>query len=370
VRIRNWLIYLFLCGLNPAAAREFVAEGSDLLMGIGPIQIARGSAVVASDNGIYSLFWNPAGLAQLTHHQWALAGQFNRELAHISFAGVAFVLPKIVPLGLKSVVGLSYVPRAHFKAKGAFKPNEIETTFMQSGLPGMIGGFNGKLTSKTSDYRVGLGVRFDTLPELDLGASVGRIRCHTLFAGYHKDDTTNFTQKEIWANAWAIDLGARYHINDDLTLGITLKNINADLDVKTVTIDSSGTRTRLFSVPYIKDLSIGLDYRYSDNLSFALAYQFLYGTYNTSSFDFKLLRAGGTYHYGNIDYHFGLIAPIKISGSKIKNIKLPAPAMPTFGLSYTHDDITVGTAIYFHPIKSLAANSVKPVIDFSLSYKF
>jgi hypothetical protein len=267
-------------------------------------------------------------------------------------------------------VGLSYIPRAHFTANGTFKANEIETMFMQSGLPGMVGGFSGKLHSKTNDYRLGVGMRLDALPQLDLGASVGRIRCHTLFAGYHKDDTTNFTQKEIWANATAIDLGARYRVGDALTLGVVLKNIHADLDVKTVTTDNSGTNTRNFSVPYIKDFSIGADYHYSERLRFSLAYQFLFGTYNTSSFDFKLLRAGGTYHYGSFDYHAGLVAPVKISGSHIKNVKLPSPVMPTFGVSYARRNITVGAALYFHPIKSLAANSARPVMDFSINYKF
>lgn len=370
MRIRLWIVLLLLVGLDRTAAREFAAEGSDLLMGVGPLQIAQGSAVVASDNGVYSLFWNPAGLAALNQHQWALAGQINRTLAHISFAGLGLVLPKYTPLGLKTVLGFSYVPRAHFTANGTFKANEVETMFMQSGLPGMAGGFSGKLQSKTNDYRIGLGMRFDALPRLDLGGSLGRIRCHSLFAGYHKNDTTNFTNKEIWANAWALDLGARYRIREDLTFGIVLKNIRADLDVKTVTTDNSGTHTLNFSVPYINDVSLGLDYRYSDSLSFSLAYQYLYGTYSTSTFDIRLLRLGGTYRYGRLHGHFGLVAPLRIAGSKLQNVKLPVPAMPTFGLSYDYKNITFGTALYFHPIKSLAARSAKPVMDFSVQYRF
>jgi hypothetical protein len=44
--------------------------------------------------------------------------------------------------------------------------------------------------------------------------------------------------------------------------------------------------------------------------------------------------------------------------------------MPTFGVSYARRNITVGAALYFHPIKSLAANSARPVMDFSINYKF
>ncbi len=66
----RWLflsVLILWSGSSSLHAREFSAEGSDLLIGVGATQIARAGAVVAADNGVYSLYWNPAGLADLKH---------------------------------------------------------------------------------------------------------------------------------------------------------------------------------------------------------------------------------------------------------------------------------------------------------------
>jgi len=369
MRISLWIVFLFLAGFDSAAARLFETEGSDLLMGVGAAQIAQGGAVVASENGLYSLYWNPAGLSDIHENQITLSGQFNRPLAHISFAGIAYVLPYFSPFGFRGTVGISYLPRVHFKAKGTFKESELETAFLNTALPGMPGGFSGKLDSKTNDYRLGIGGTFDLLPRLSLGASIGRVKCHTLFSGYHKE-SLNPADIEIHANAWAIDLGAKYRLTNQLTFGATLKHINGDLDVHTVTTDTKGTRIRTSNAPFVKDISFGVDYRYSPNWQFAFSYQMLYGHYSKSTFDIRLLRIGGTYHTDSLDYHFGLIAPFKIQTVVIKDLKLPAPVLPTVGLTYRHGRTTYSVAAYIHPVMTFATHRLKPALDLSISHRF
>ena len=350
-------------------AREFTAEGSDLLMGVGPVQIARGGAAVASENGIYSVYWNPAGLADMNKNQISIAGQFNRKLAHINFAGAAFVLSGEENPHIKSVIGISYYPRLHLNANGKFNKNEFETNIVQSALPGMSGGFNGKVDSKTNDYRVGIGLRFKAFPRLSIGTSVGRVKCKTLFLGYENNNPA-YIKRRINATALSIDIGAKYMITDDLTFGIVLKNNHSDLHVTNVKTDKSGTTTRTYTTPFLKDFAIGFDYRYSKNWDFAVSYQMLYGKYGSNSFDFQLLRFGSTYKTSSIDYHAGLIIPLKIKSNNITNIKLPAPALPTVGISYKYKNATITGVFYIHPIMTYATGTLKPALDISVSYSF
>ena len=368
----RWLFLFVLIlwsGSSAIHAREFEAEGSDLLMGVGAIQIARAGAVVAADNGVYSLYWNPAGLADLEHNAIAMTGQFHRALAHVGFLGAAFVLPTDARWGVHSVLGFSYLPRAHFTAKGKFKDKEMETMFVQVALPGLPGGFDGDLRSKTNDYRIGLGLRWDRLPNLSLGASVGRVRCHTVFTGY-RPRSVGQVSADITARATSIDLGAKYRLNDDLTFGITLKHLHSDLTSRVVITEGGVPKAHTSLTPFIKDLTVGLDYRYSPKWEFGLVYQTLFGQYGNDPFDIKLLRASATYHGTSLDYHVGLIAPITMQTDVIKDFKLPAPAMPTFGVSYETGHWTLGATMYIHPIMSLTTRKITPAMDLSVGYRF
>ena len=368
----QWLFFfvLMLLGGSPAMhAREFLAEGSDLLMGVGTTQIARAGAVVAAENGVYSLYWNPAGLADLEHHAIAMTGQLHRSLAHVGFFGAAFVLPTDERWGVHSVLGFSYVPRAHFTARGKFKEGELETTFVQVALPGLSGGFDGDLQSKTNDYRIGLGLRWDRLPDLSIGASVGRVRCHTLFTGY-RTRSVGWVSSEITARATSIDLGAQYRLNDNLTLGIAFKNLHSELASRTVTTERGITSAHTSITPFIKDVTVGLNYRYSPEWEFGLVYQTLFGQYGNDPFDIKLLRASATYHGTSLDYHVGLIAPITMRTDVIKDFKLPAPAMSTVGISYETGPWSLGATMYIHPIMSLTTRTIRPAVDVSVGYRF
>lgn len=367
--VKYWLIFFLLGWGASLSARLFEAEGSDLLMGVGPAQIARGGAVVASDNGLYALYWNPAGLADIRENQIAVAGQFNRSLAHISFAGAAFVLPHFSPPGFKGVLGVSYLPRVHFKAEGHFKDDELETTFLETALPGMPGGFTGKLDSETNDYRIGLGGYFDIWPHLSLGVSVGRVKCHTLFSGY-RNDPNDPADIEIHANAWAIDLGMQYHLNERFSFGAVLKHINGDLDVERVTTDKEGTRTYYSTAPFIKDMSVGMDYRYASNWQFSLGYQKLFGQYSSGVFDVDLLRFGSTYHTDLLSYHFGLVAPLRIEAGAIQDFELPVPVLPTVGATYEWGDVTIDAVFYIHPVMTFATHRIKPALDIAIRYVF
>ncbi len=54
----------------------------------------------------------------------------------------------------------------------------------------------------------------------------------------------------------------------------------------------------------------------------------------------------------------------------IKDFKLPAPAMPTFGVSYETGHWTLGATMYIHPIMSLTTRKITPAMDVSVGYRF
>ncbi len=368
-KIRYPLFALFLLSSQISSAQFFEAEGSDLLMGVGPSQIAKGGAVVASVNDIYSIYWNPAGLSDINSTQIAVAGQLNRPLAHLSFAGAAFALPYLKALGFKATAGVAFIPRVYFKADGTFKSNELKTSFLRTALPGMSGGFTGKIDSETNDYRIGLGGYFEKLPSLKFGASLGRVKCHTLFSGY-RSDPADPIDMNVHADAWAADVGIIYKLNDNLSFGAVLKHINGELDVKTVTKHKYSSNKRHFKAKFIKDLNIGVNYRLSEKWEFGLGYEMMYGKYSMNQFDFQLIRFYGAYHSGHYSYHLGLIAPLKIKTDTIKEFKLPFPVMPTVGVDYSTGNLTIGSAFYVHPVMTFATKQIQAAVDLSVKYSF
>jgi len=76
-------INLILIGFE-SYARNFDAEGSDILMGVGAAQMSIGGAAAAGTKDVYSIFWNPAGLAELERHEVTVSKQINSELSPIN----------------------------------------------------------------------------------------------------------------------------------------------------------------------------------------------------------------------------------------------------------------------------------------------
>ena len=81
---------LFLFPSIALGAKNFHAEGSDLLMGVGAKAIGLGGAVCAGTKSPYSIYWNPAGLAEINESQISISGQPNAKFLPVNFAGVAF----------------------------------------------------------------------------------------------------------------------------------------------------------------------------------------------------------------------------------------------------------------------------------------
>ena len=350
-------------------AQSFTTQGSDLLMGVGAKDIARSGASVANSHDIYASFWNPAGLSEISSGEVGLSRQIEGTLAPINFFAIAYLLP-FDKLGFKMVVAFAYIPRLYVKASGAFYERDIESVFLRYTLPGLSGNFDGEIDSATDDYKLAVGISPLHNVFWSIGASIGYVNCATTFAGVTMEDPTNFQNISTVATTFSYGFGAKIYASDTITLGLNVKNINNKLAVAVDIVDDDGYAHKSYDVSFPLDVTIGADWRYSDDIDVAIDFQRVSGAYGDYTVDFQVLRIGSTLSYDTLDYHFGLIAPIKIASSTLENIDPIFPVAPTAGFGWHNETFDVSMAFYVHPIMSLYKNSPSPSMDISLAYHF
>jgi len=364
-----FVVLLFLLLQSQIYAQSFYAQGSDLLMGVGAKNIATAGAKSANTDDIYAMFYNPAGLAEIDSGEFVISTQADAQLGLVNFIGIAYSFP-LESLDLKLTLAMTFMPRLYIESSGAYHEGDFESIFLRYTLPGLSANFDGEINSKTDDYRFAMAMTPLHSPTWSLGISVGYVNCATTFAGVALEDPTNFTYMSTVAKATAFGLGAKYYLNEDITFGLNLRNIDSKLTVKVHTTDDNGESYETYDVDFPYDFSAGVSWKYSKSVDLAADYQQVFGTYGNYNLDFKLLRFGGSLHDGSLDYHLGFIVPIVIGSDNIDDIDLPAPLMPTVGMGWHNNIVDLSLAFYIHPIMTLNLGRPSPSLDLSLSYKF
>lgn len=357
-----------LFALN-AEADSFTTQGSELLMGVGAQDIARAGASAAKTKDIYSIFWNPAGLSEIASGEIGLSSQVNGSLTPINFFGAAYAMP-LERLGIKVAVAFAFMPRLYMEASGKYYEDDFESIFLRYTLPGLSGDFDGTIVSKTDDFRLAIAVAPLRNTFWSIGASAGYVNCATTFAGVTMEDPGNFQNISTVATTISYGLGAKIYASDTLTFGVNVKNLDAELAVAVDRVDDSGYAHKSYDVAFPLDATIGADWQYSDALDLAMDFQRVFGTYGDYTIDFQVLRLGTTLSDDTLDYHLGLIAPVKLESSKIEEIDLAFPVAPTAGMGWHNSYIDLSFAFYFHPIMTLHEGKPSPSLDVSIAYKF
>lgn len=354
-----------------AESRRFVSEGSDTLMGVGARYVALGGSSVAISDDIYAIYANPAGLASISSAQFSISRQLNSELSPINFAGAAFVLPVLESVGIKTVIGVSYIPRLHFSATGKFAADDLESVFLRYALPGISGDFDGTVTSKTKDYRLAVAFSPVESDRWALGFSVGMVDCATFLCGGNATTTEGVTMATTEATATTFNFGMRYKAADDVTLAFSVRDLRTTLDVHVETTDTEGnTETQRFESSFPTDVSLGMLWNYNDTLDVTMDYQMMFGKYGNYDIDIQMLRLGVEKRYGNLATRYGLVVPIAIKSSRLPEVKLPFPVAPTLGVGWQSDHFDIDLAIYAHPIMSYHKRTVYPSADLSITYRY
>jgi len=167
-----------------------------LELGVGSPAIAMGDAYVASTNDLFSIYWNPAGLALMERNEVSFMYQPWVVDINSMFAGFGIVVPRIGAIGF-SIFGLDY--------------GDIEVT--------------------TLDFQAGTGEKY-TAYDYVLSMSYAR----SLVNWFQFGATAKYITSQIWhskASAFAVDLGVLVQTEffsrtgrqeDGLKLGMSISN--------------------------------------------------------------------------------------------------------------------------------------------------
>lgn len=129
-------------------------HGSDLGTGIGARAISMSGAFTAIADDASAVYWNPAGLAQLTDNQVYLSGDYP---GGFSSAGIAY-RPAFKALQNKQVaIGLAIVNRLRFKGdSGDDTWDEYASNLASLAMVDLGDDFSGEIESQTMDVRFSL----------------------------------------------------------------------------------------------------------------------------------------------------------------------------------------------------------------------
>ena len=151
------LIPLILAILTNSALAEVdfgYLHGSDLGMGIGARAMSMAGAFTAVADDASAVFWNPAGLAQLTDNQIFLSGDYSGGFSN---AGVVYRPRSKAFRNRQLAIGLALVNRLSFKGdSGDDVWDAYASNLLHLAMVDTEENFSGAIESKTTDIRFSL----------------------------------------------------------------------------------------------------------------------------------------------------------------------------------------------------------------------
>lgn len=129
-------------------------HGSDLGIGIGARAISMSGAFTALADDGSAVFWNPAGLAQLTANQVFLSGDYP---GGFSSAGITFQPALEMGTGRRLTLGLAVINRLRIKGdSGDDAWDEYASNVLSLAMVDVDDDFSGEIESRTTDIRFSL----------------------------------------------------------------------------------------------------------------------------------------------------------------------------------------------------------------------
>lgn len=129
-------------------------HGSDLGMGIGARAMSMGGAFTAVADDASAIFWNPAGLAQLTDNQFFLSGDYPGVFSN---TGLIYRPPVKALRRHQLTIGLAMVNRLRFQGdSGEEVWDDYSSTLLSMAMVDSGDDFSGEIQSRTMDVRFSL----------------------------------------------------------------------------------------------------------------------------------------------------------------------------------------------------------------------
>ena len=189
----GWLFCSYLCGQNNVAT----TSAAFLEIGPGARALGMGSAYVSVANDASSLYWNPAGIVNVSRPEvqsfytpWLVETQYYYNTA-------------VVPLGPYGNLGFSFT---------AITMDEMIVRTVQEPEP--------------SDY----GQKFDA-GNISMGIAYAKKLTDRFSFGFQ----TKFIQESIWqmnAQGFAVDIGTLFITKRDLRIGMSVSNFGGKLGME------------------------------------------------------------------------------------------------------------------------------------------
>jgi hypothetical protein len=344
-------------------------------MGVGAAAIGQGGAASASTHDIYAIYWNPAGLAELKKSQVSVAIQPTARYFPIDFVGAAYTGKALDFFGLKSTLAIAWIPRLFATATGAYSESDYQSMFLRFALPGLPGTFNGHIKSKTKDVRVSWAITPRHKPTWSLGLSVARVDCSTFGCGTQAS-TGQYTITSARATAIAVNVGAKYYVNPDVTVGFMVKDVDTKLHLdlkKTYTATNTSTHT-VSTISFPRDMTAGVSWKYNQDLRLSTDFEHLSGNYGSKAVNADILRSGMAYRRTgtHMTYRAGMVIPLVMHAGKLGNLmkKLPFPVLPTLGIGWFDRRYIIDAALYPQAIMSAVRHRPVPAINVTIIRKF
>lgn len=211
---QRYIIILFLVflvfdsyGQNPTTAPKYSNEF--LQIGIGADALGKSNSVVASIDGVTSLYWNPAGLANVT--KWLEVGAMHSEyfagIAKYDFIGLAHAI------NTNSAIGLSFI---------RFAVDNIPNTTQLIDNEGNVN-YDRITLFTAADYAISCTYAKKITPQLRVGGS---------FKVVHRTVGD-------FAHSWGfgLDAGAQYDLGKHFKFGLMTRDISSTFNAWIFTLD-------------------------------------------------------------------------------------------------------------------------------------
>ena len=316
------VLFGYFLHASPASAQtNFTRTGSVgaqfLKIGVGARYLAMGAAAVASSGDAFSLFWNPAALAEIEDNQFALAHTDWVLDITLNYAAYA---RRIEGFGVFAV-GVTAL---------GIPEQEVTTVLQQDG--------NG-LFYDANSYAVTVGFARELTNRFTFGGSIKYI------------NESIFTEK---ATGFAIDLGTILHTGlRNLRLGMNISNLGTDMRFDgpnlRVQIPSGNTvndaqlTVESYSLPLIFRVGLAYDIEFSPTQKLTVASELKHPNDNVQQgalgleYGFRehfFLRSGYKINYDEEDLTFG--AGLQTPFGEESNLSIDYAWVSLGRLSSTH----------------------------------
>ena len=289
-------IYILLCSLIFATNINSKAGTSAfefLKIGIGARPMSMGKAFVGISDDINSLYWNPAGISQISTKR--ICFSYSYLLAEIMYGFLGFVYP----INKKYIVGTSLAYLYSGEIQGYDKDNKPSGPFT------------------TNDFSLNISCGYKLAKKLYTGA------------------TLKFLQERlenISASGYAGDFGIIYKISEIVKVGATIRNIGPSVTFLTESFNlptSYNIGCGIFLLE--KTLNIGIAYNYPIDYNSEVCLGIEYILKEIVAF-----RFGYKYQFTDTAYYDGLSNVSAGIGVKLLNFTFDYAFIPYGVLGNTH----------------------------------